>query len=269
MTQQQGETVYTLKLECTSDKEACSSPLKTISFPSPPCTIGEIQTKIEKDLHIPAALQTVQVGSVTLDSTTELNKLRLRNYDTITVKYFATAECSGVDDCIGWFKLLVNTLNTYGVPQKTSELPSLEVQQLLDMIAQEEQFIIDLGFQLFLPWMKPEKYANKLYFIDKNGLDVMMELYSLLLSVPWHQLPMKLQIVQYLLLCALWNLAETCPLRREILKHGGLEKCVRSLVQVRVEPEMFTEINRYCSVERQQLLVLYETIGAALGTLSK
>lgn len=269
MTQQKGETVYTLKLECTSDKEACSSPLKTISFPSPPCTIGEIQTRIEKDLQIPAVLQIVQVGAATLDASTELNKLRLRNHDTITVKYFAMAECSDVDNCIGWFKILVDTLNKYGMPQKTSGLSSLEVQQLLDIITQDEQFILDLGFHLFLPWMKPEKYANKLYFINKNGLDVMMELYSLLLSVPWYQLPMKLQIVQCEMLCALWNLAETFPLRREILKHGGLEKCVRSLVQVRVKPEMFTEINEHCSVEQQQHLVLYETIGAALGTLSK
>ena len=268
MTQQQGETVYTLKLECTSDKEPCSSPLKTISFPSPPCTIGEIQTRIEKDLQIPAVLQIIQVGSTTLDANTELKKLRLRNYDTITVKYFAMAECSDVDNCIGWFKVLVNTLNKHGVPRKTG-LPSLEVQQLLDIIGQDERFILDLGFHLFLPWMKPEKYANKLYFINKNGLDIMMELYSLLLSVPWHELPMKLQIVQCEMLCALWNLAETFPLRREILKHGGLAKCVRSLVQVHVEPEMFTKINQHYSSEQQELLVLYETIGAALGTLSK
>lgn len=257
------ETVYMLLLECTSSKEGYC-PTRKLHFSSPPRTIADIKVQIQKDCQIPVTLQTILLSSNSLDSNIDLSTLRLRNYDTLTVRYFSTAQCNELDECISWLRSVVETFTKFGVPGNCTSSLALHpaVQNIMN---EDEDFISNLALELFLPWMEPEMYANKMYFISNHGLDSLIELHSLLLSHQWNNLPLKLQIKQCEILCALWNLSETFHLRREILKRGGLDKCLQSLVQVRIEPLA----EKFLEDEPDNLDVLCENIKSAIGTLSK
>ena len=256
-------------LQCTSEKggDGVSPFTKTLSFPSPPRTVADVKARIEKECQIPESLQSILLGSVVLESSAALKPLRLRNKDALTVKYYSTAECEKLREGIDWIRGLLQTFTKCGLPKRweTPETLPEDVKVALESISieDEDNFITRLAFNHFLPWLDPMVSANKAYFIHNNGLQNLLELHSRLLSHEWVVLPLELQVLQIQVLFALWNLAETFQLRRKILKHGGLENCIKSLVQVRIEPNLCELLNG------EERSILCECVHASLGALSK
>jgi len=93
----------------------------------------------------------------------------------------------------------------------------------------------------------------------------MMEVYALLLRQPWSNCRLRLNYIEYGILRVLWNLSETFALRRLIIKHNGLQMCMKSLLRKRLEKGQ--SIKDEESPEDEWLLI--ETIVAALGILCK
>ena len=253
-------------LQCTSQKESngASSSTKILSFPSLPTTVAEVKAQIEKECQIPEPLQAILFGSMTIESSTELKSLRLRSDDTLTVRYYSTAQCNELKEGIAWMQYLLETFQRLGVPLMDSiEQQDDDIVQALDSIKEEENFVTRLAFDYSLPWLEPRVSANKVYFIQKEGLERLLELHTCLISCQWNALPIELQLLQGQILMALWNLAETFQLRREILKRGGLEKCIQSLVQVRIVPEFMEEH------DKDDIFMFWDCIRSSVGALAK
>lgn len=260
------EEILRFILHCTSQEEGngASSLTKTLSFPSLPTTVAEVKARIEKECQIPEPLQSILFGSVTLEPRTELKSLRLRSDDTLTVRYHSTAECKELDEGIAWIQYLLETFQTLGVPLRYSiQQHDDTIFEALESVREEDNFMTRLAFDYSLPWLEPRVSANKVYFIQKEGLEKLLELHSCLVSCQWHALPIELQLLQGQILMVIWNLAETFQLRREILKRGGLEKCIQSLVQVRIVPELLEED------DKDDMVTLWECIRSSVGALAK
>lgn len=257
---------YNLILQSTTPQQ--DSTTTSISFSPPPLTIRDIKEEIEKSLQIPASTQTLTWQTARLQDTDLLETLRLCSQDTLTVTYYSKAECTDICDCINWIKHILAMFKLYGLPLKGASL-SPPLQALVSMIAHEERCFAVLGYELFLPWTNPVKYANKLYFTEQGGLEAVMQLYGLLTSHPWSQLPIKMKILECEILCALWNLAESVHLRRAIIKLGGLDMCLTSFLRATVEPFTNLRDNSLEPHEQMYQAVLKEAIRASLGTLSK
>lgn len=219
-----------ITLECTSVEE--DPFVLKVPFHSPPFTVADIKAQVQAVYQIPISSQTILLNSTApLDSSLELSLLGLKNEDTLTVQYFSPADCNDLDQCMKWLGRIVQVLKRNGVPRSSDVL----TKEMTDALNDGNLILRTLAFKLFIPWLTPRTYLNKLYFIENGGLDMLMELNSLLSRYSWYDLMEKLQVKKQEILSVLSNLAEGFAFIREIVKRGGLENCVETLLQVSLD----------------------------------
>lgn len=251
-----------LILHCTDNQ---TKKVKEINFPTLPCTTKQLKSAIEAQCSIPACVQTLTFESHPLVSDNDVRTARVRSGDTIHVSYLSEGDCEDILQVISWMGVILATLKhespsvDRGMSEGLNELVTYGI---------EFELIENLAFEHFYPWLDARKYANKLHFVCNGGLEIMMELYSLLQRETWGQCLLKMKYLEYGILRVLWNLSETFALRRAIISLGGLDMCMRSLLRESV-------IKGEAIVDRQSPRgtnhdwILVENIGAALGTLCK
>ena len=245
---------FSVDFRCTSDPKA-SLESQILEFDLPPFTVGDITHKIEETLSIPESQTRVEISSATVEKSTRLKDLRLRNGDSVTVYYYSVADCKDVGECIEWMKRLLDIL----VNWKESGYCSTN-QAVQDIRGQ--RCLSELSFTHFSPWMTPAKYANKIYFISKGGLVLVYQIMSILLDVRCFNLPVKLQQIESLTLGILWNITEDVYIFRAVVQTGGLEICTKALLRVPVTPFKLLPEDSYYEAAR-------ETIRKALGAFAK
>ena len=257
-----GSVSLQLLLKCT---DTLSETLRDISLPKLPSTTEELKSAIETSCNVPACLQDLSFESHPLASTHDVKLARIRSGDTITVRYLAEGDCQEILEIIGWLGLIMATLKlenpsiTRGISESLYELLTSGI---------EFKYMENLAFDYFYPWLDARKYANKIFFLTNGGLDIMMELYSLLDRERWEKRLLKMKYLEYGILRVLWNLSETFALRRAIVHLGGLDLCMRSLMrEAVVKGEVI--IDRHSPRDAFKDWILVETLGAALGTLCK
>ena len=257
-----GIITLNLLLKCT---DTLTDSVKEISLPALPSTTEELKWAIENSCNVPSCVQDLSFESYPLSDREDVRRARIRSGDTITVRYLAEGDCKEVVGIISWMGVVLAVLKTEN-PSVTRGMS----EHLNDLVtsAIELEYIENLAFNYFFPWLDAKKYANKLYFVSKGGLEIMMDLYSLLHRETWGRCLLKMKYLEYGILRVLWNLSETFPLRRAIIRLGGLEMCMQSLMRE-------TIIKGEAMVDRQspkganQDWILIENLGAALGTLCK
>lgn len=251
-----------LLLKCTDN---LSLSVREISLPTLPSTTQELKAAIESTCNVPACVQDLSFESHPLTSNDDVKLARIRSGDTINVQYLAEGDCDEIVRVISWMGVILAILK-----QESPSITRGMSEGLNDLITYgiEFEFIENLAFDYFFPWLDAKKYANKLHFASNGGLEIMMELYSLLQRESWGLCLLKMKYLEYGILRVLWNLSETFALRRAIVRLGGLEMCMRSLMRENV-------VKGEAIVDRQsprganQDWILIENIGAALGTLCK
>lgn len=249
-------------LHCTDNQ---TKKVKEINFPALPCTTTQLKSAIEAQCSIPACVQTLAFESHPLVSENDLRTARVRSGDAIHVSYPSEGDCEDIIQVISWMGVILATLK-----QETPSVHRGMSEGLNDLVTYgiEFELIENLAFEYFYPWLDARKYVNKLHFVCNGGLEIMMELYSLLQREPWGQCLLKMKYLEYGILRVLWNLSETFVLRRAIIRLGGLDMCMQSLLRESV-------IKGEAIVDRQSPRgtnhdwILVENIGAALGTLCK
>lgn len=257
-----GTITLNLLLKCT---DTLTVSVKEISLPALPSTTEELKSAIESSCNVPSCVQDLSFESHPLSDGDDVRRARIRSGDTITVRYLAEGDCKEVVGIISWMGVVLAVLRV--------ENPSITrgmSEHLNDLVtsAIELEYIENLAFEYFFPWLDAKKYANKLHFVSNGGLDIMMEIYSLLHRERWGRCLLKMKYLEYGILRVLWNLSETFALRRAIVHLGGLELCMRSLMrETIVKGEAITD--RQSPKGANQDWILIENLGAALGTLCK
>ena len=241
---------------------------KTISLPALPhytYDVKDIKMEVEKEHNIPVCVQTLSYDSQVLTDKTKLDLLRARSGDTFHIAFLSEGDCAEIVEIIGWFGILLKGLKPH-TPSVTDGInPALET---LIAIGIETEVIEDLAFKYFFPWLDKRKYVNKLHFVYSGGLDTVFEVYERLLKQPWSECLLKLKFIEYGILRILWNLTETFPLRRLVMKHRGIEMCIQSLLRQELEEGAVIKDTKSPAHPSADWLLI-ETIVAALGTLCK
>ena len=251
-----------LILKCTGTS---SESVREIILPALPSTTEELKSAIESSCNVPACVQDLNFESHPLHGRDDVKLARIRGGDTITVRYLAEGDCKEVVEvtsCMGIILAILKQENPTifrGISESLNDLVTHAI---------EFELIENLAFDYFFPWLDPKKYANKLHFVSIGGLDIIMELYSLLQRERWGVCILKMKYLEYGILRVLWNLSETFALRRAIIRLGGLEMCMRSLMRDEVMKGEAI-VDRHSPKGANQDWILIETIGAALGTLCK
>ena len=228
------DVVFHLEFRCTSNAEDPKwiNSRGTISFSScsPPSRVSDLTRRIEETMEIPEMLVKLEKDSAILNVKASLEELRVRAEDKFIVHYYSKAECKAINDCIDWMRELLSHLRT------------LQEDQYLDInnITNTHHLQL-LGFDLFLPWLDSQKYANKLYFISKDGLIILSQIMSILLDIPLAYLPAKLQRYETEMLVILWNITEDTLIRRAVVETQGIEICTRALLRVPVKPHVLIQ----------------------------
>ena len=259
----EGELKLNLCLLRLAQNPEKSSSLRELELPYDTRVVLDVKRYIENEFSIPVCVQTLRLASAVLRDDTPLSSLRLRSGDTLHVSYYAAAECEQLRYVIHWLERLVSSLREEGVPSRRN------FSERRRSAVTGDNLLVHLG-RLFLPWGSPEKRANKLFFVQNGGLELMLQLFSLLLTQPWTEMPLQLKRIEYKLLSTLWNLCETYKIRHEVLRRGGLSMCLQSLLQVEVRSgEPIVDKSLCASAEKHlHSMNLQSTLICALGLLS-
>ena len=257
-------------LRCLSEPTTEDSSCLTITIPSLHRTVLDVKEEIEATADIPVALQELRYGSAVLHDDDCLATLCLRSGDTLQLSYYAKAECSEIRACVEWLRCVVHAFSSDCVPLIHSNEWEMsdEVRRVMTIIMVHEQFMIELSFNQFLPWLSPTKYANKLFFVVSGGLEVIMQLHAQLQQVSWDLLPEKLRLVECEIFISLWNLAESFQIRRAMVHYNALKACTSSMLRVKITRNA-PLIDVSLPADSHFKHVLQEIINSTLGTLTK
>ena len=192
--------------------------------------MADLTRKIEETMEIPQSLVKLELNSAILDVRMSLDELRVRTGDTFIVHYYSIADCRVINECIAWMRELLLHLRKW----KENSCSHLDPNQIKDT-----NYLQMLGIDLFSPWLDPKSYANKLYFISKDGLALVSEAMSILLEVPLASIPTTLQRFEMEILLMLWNITEDTPTRKAVVQSDGIEICKRALLRIPIRPHSF------------------------------
>ncbi len=247
---------FNVDFYCTSDANQ-SLPQHTLNM-RPSCKVSDVAREIEKSMEIPESQIKLKLNSAVLGRNASLKDLSVRNGDTLMVYYYARADCQRINECIEWMEGFLQWL------EKWREMVydiNLMMLNLLPPIS-GEQCLKDLCFTYFSPWFLPPQYANKLYFIAKDGLILVTKIMDILLSIPPDMLEDQLQQIEASTLGILWNITEDKYIGRTVVRAGGIETCTRALLRLPIpECRHFPEESHIAGV--------METIRVSLGVLAK
>ena len=243
--------------------------ISTHGYPSCGQTIKQA---VEEQLDIPACVQTIKFGSLPISDTTSPSRLRVREEDVFDVHYPSEADVSYLSDLIATLTRILSVLQTAIASLSTSRWISSATQT--DLNRECHEFVTDtLPLKYFSVFPTGAPNSNQLYFIEKGGLALLLQIYSTVHRLPWHRLPYDMQKLEYSCLKIIWNFSATLGIRQLILRQNIIDEVFKSLMR--------TKIKRYSAVslpgvladisvsESQSLHVLAETVYSALVITGK
>ena len=230
---------------------------------SPPHTqnILDVEKQVEKQFSIPVCVQTVSYTTGHgLSNDIKLSDLRVRNGDTFHVKYLAKGNCTDLMNTITWLRQLSSAMASGGSDVDLIDVAKTGIQQgLLENLATS-----------FNPWDDPtsQTYVNKLFFVDNDGINVILKVYELLLRKSWNETDVYFKYMEYLIIGSLWNFTQTFPLCRLLIQHNVIPLLTQSLLRVRLEEGRRIKEFDTSGDEFQQDL-LRDTICNSIGVFEK
>lgn len=258
-----GSTVsFNLELFCSQSSQTRHGAL---AFPedSPPMTVATLKEKIEEDFSIPVCVQSLKYEGHLLGDDTSLEMMKIRSGDTFHVTYSSEGDCKEIYGTVTWFGLIREGMAAE-TPSKTKPI-SVDLKDLI-LYGFNEELVDNLAYKHLFPWLDPQKYTNRLYFVQCGGLETMMDIYASLHQNPWKNCLLILKYLENGIIRVLWNLSETFQLRRLIMSHNdGLGMSMKSLLRQTLEEGKEIEDE----TDPNDSDVLIDTIEGALGLLCK
>ena len=178
------------------------------------------------------------------------------------MEYSSEGECVSVRQSVQWMSKVIDEMRVKGLPTKSNgrnfSIPQLHVDD-------QTLYFYKLGVERFNPWT-PQKYTNKLYFIELRGLnEILLQLYAIILPNQWIDTPPQLKYTEYLILLTFRTFFENFSLLRLGMRHGVLEMVVRSLFKAKIQPGIkftdivehgFTNLPDLCNIVKEATNVL-------------
>lgn len=237
-------------LHCTVDG---TSETRNLVLCPPPSTIEEIKSHIQEKESIPKCLQKLTLKNQLLSDSQSLSNLYIRSEDSLTCAYVARADVKELK------KFIRGSLHTVlaRLQADASSLPQFHPKQDMEALLDrcELQFH-NVAYSHLLPWASMTAEANRQFLIQEGGIDRTMQLYALLLQVPWSERHLLLQRLELSCLSLLWNFAETASARQLVVERGGFPMMVQSLMH-------------YSRDEFLQKYRMYDIFDTAIGCISK
>ena len=230
--------VLNVLLNCEVTK---ASETKQVHFQSLPTTPLEIKKKIEEDFSIPSCVQTLHYQSMVLKDSDQLHHTHFRSGDTFIVDYPIEAECEMIQKAFKWLKELYELLKSVEEnisshdKEKNALISSNFEAKIVD--GERDTIVEALTWRLFGQSKKKRTLMNRTYFYHIGGLNVLMEIYRILISKEWGELGIEKRFHIYLegvcsqTVCA--NAAHSPPLQHIVVKLGALEMSMKAVLRWR------------------------------------
>ena len=123
----------------------------------------------------------------------------------------------------------------------SGSLKSSNIQKVIDLILEGDGdgSVEALTRSLFFPYGNKTKLMNKFHFQQEHGLDLLMKLYGILVRKEWSDSGIDTEsrviiFLEHICCDAIWGCIETFSLRRQVVKLGGLEMLMTTLLRRRL-----------------------------------
>ena len=210
-------------LACTSKE---SREKKTVSTSKVLQTVLDVKQLIQQMFSVPVCVQEFTYESQCFADSTSLKSISLRSGDTVYISYPSDADCAAIDDIIAWLHHVVVCLR--------NETPSVQhtVSGQLGILMRtgiSQRLLESLAQNYFGAFGETKPTVNRLYFMQANGICLLIELLMLIQRVPWPEQFYYIKYIELHCLQVLWSICETREFGDVVCKHNGLECCIKGL----------------------------------------
>ena len=228
---------FLVELVCEERK---TTEVKILTLESQPRIFLDVKNAIEEEFSIPVCVQTLLHQSNPVADSDTLESCYVRSGDTFQVTYPIEGECEKALEVETWLRQLADTFRSHITVKETSpegtlfQLDKTGYPLCADLMSgyYYTSLARELSLNLVFPWTNRTKYVNKLHLDSHGVVEVAMFVYECVQCARIANTPLVrgnfLETV-----CALFvaNFAQTFPLRRRIVEHGGLEYSVRTFLR--------------------------------------
>ena len=219
---------FKITLKCTSTG---TTEDQVLALTTPPQTILAVKEQIEASFNVPVCSQRLEYESFVMKDGDEIGSFHIRSGDTLTVTYKAKAMCDEIRLVVDWMRSLKSLMERQTLHTDADD------QQVYStiMFGYQTGIMEDLAYEKFSPWVSPVTQANQLYFLQIGGLEVLLDLYSLMLQQAWSEIAMENKYVEYACMIVIAQLASSLEYRKMIIRRGVLPMCLKSLLRVNLK----------------------------------
>ena len=218
---------FTINFYCELSKTTSQKQLNFSHFPK---TVKDFKKKIEDDYSIPACIQTLTFQSVALADNDSLDEIHCRSGDTFYVSYLEEGDCETVQLVSDWLNELIVAYQMNVSDQRDY---SGRFDNVVE-IGYTNRFPQALSLDLFYPWKEKKTLINKLYFENIGGLELLMSLYAFIVNSEWKTHTICGKYMECICAQSVANFTQTFPLRRSVVKHHGIDLCLKTLLRKEV-----------------------------------
>ena len=264
-----GPVTFNIVLNCIPTKTKTEKILHLEQLPE---TVLEVKEHIQSNFKVPRCCQALYFDSMLLHERETLYLYRIRDGDTLHMRYNSEADIEEVLDIISTMRKMIPFIESIQ-PELSEERVSHDLDVRISQNVKATS-VESLAYEYFFPCASDKADANRLLFIDNGGLDLMHDLHSALVQQPWRLTPLEMQYLEHAILRTLWNLTASFLVRTEVLKRPTLETSAQSMLRVQILPKKQVKAlsNRFARrlVPESELdRIAAEVVYKASGTICK
>ena len=218
------QLVLCLQLDCSSDG---SQTQETLTLHSLPESVADLKQRIQDELSIPKSGQSLFLGNgqPLLDSE-QISGLYLRSGDTLRLKFISRVDVEQICSIIN--RTLRPTLELLRTHSSLSDAKLMQGSSAL--LEKCSRSLDTLSFEILFPWINVQTEANRRFLLQEGALDIVLNIYTILLPLDLHCRGVLLQNLEMNCLSFLWNFSETAYAKQLIVEKGGFDMALKSLM---------------------------------------
>lgn len=147
------------------------------------------------------------------------------------VSYLSHGELEDIRYAVNWIRF-IGALMKNRYPCVYSEI-SAEADLVASM-GMRDELLETLALKKFRPWKSPVKQVNIFYFMQMNGVDSLIDLYTILLNEPWRTMHTRLRFLEDGCILVLASVAISDQIRKKVISLDGVGMSVQSFLRVRL-----------------------------------
>ena len=218
-----------LELKCLCDDSVTQ---QTLLFSPIPEAVVDIKERIETELCIPKSCQSLFLpgaGGAALGDAEKVAGLYVRSGDTLRVEYLDEADVEEIRGAVQ--RSLRPARQLLRSNSSLNDARKIQKKRNSDALLSSCQSVLhELGYKSLLPWSSARTVANRQYMLQEGVVDLVLEIYAVLLPLPWDWRGHLLQNLEICCLAFLWNFSETRYARQLVADKGGFDMMLKSLM---------------------------------------